>query len=103
VRIILKALRSERLYVKLRMCKFAQHELRFLGHVVSPDGLALDTDKVAVASGWHVPDSAVQLKKFLGLGNYFRKFVQEYSSLVSPLTAMLRSCVSVDCTLSKRF
>jgi hypothetical protein len=48
--IVLKALRSERLYVKLRKGKFAQRELRFLGHVMSPDGLAIDTDKVAVVS-----------------------------------------------------
>jgi hypothetical protein len=77
------------MYVKLRKCKFAQREIRFLGHVVSPDGLAIDTDKVAVVSAWPVPDSAVQLRKFLGLGNYFRKFVQGYSSLARPLNALL--------------
>jgi hypothetical protein len=90
---------------KLRKCKFAQRELGFLGHVVYPDGLAVDTDIVAVVSAWPLPDSAVQLRKFLGLGNYFRKFVQGYSSLVRPLNAPVeeRGCVSVDCTMSKRF
>ena len=62
--------------------------MKFLGHIVGRDGLKVDDKKVAVVRDWPVPTNRKTLRSFLGLANYFRRFIQGYSSLVAPLTAL---------------
>jgi Reverse transcriptase (RNA-dependent DNA polymerase)/RNase H-like domain found in reverse transcriptase/Integrase zinc binding domain/Chromo (CHRromatin Organisation MOdifier) domain/gag-polyprotein putative aspartyl protease/Integrase core domain len=89
--LVLQLLRKEKLYAKLRKCTFMKPELKYLGHVVSKEGIKLDPGKVALVKDWPVPKSLKELKSFLGLGNWFRKFVRGYSSLVAPLNTLNRS------------
>ena len=63
-------------------------ELKFLGHIVSREGLKVDDAKVATVKNWPVPKDIRKLREFLGLANYFRRFIQGYSSLAAPLTAL---------------
>lgn len=90
LRLVLQRLREHKFYANIRKCKFNQHEVEFLGHIVGANGVKVDPRKVKTVQEWPVPQDVHQLRSFLGLSNYFRKFIQGYSSLVRPLTDMLR-------------
>ena len=90
VRIVLGLLRKHRLYAKLAKCTFMQSELKFLGQIVGAQGLQVDPKKVAIVQDWPVPTGVALLRSFLGLANYFRKFVQGWSALVAPLQRLTK-------------
>ena len=69
-------------------CDFNKPEVKFLDHVVGRDGIKVDPAKIAVIQEWPLPTSTTELRQCLGLANYFRKFIQGYSSLAAPLTAL---------------
>ena len=83
-----QVLRQHKLIVKLSNCKLNRPEFHCLGHVVGREGVKVDPLKVAVIAKWLVPKNLKELQAFLGLGNYFRKFVNHFSSMVAPLTAL---------------
>lgn len=85
---VFSILQQQGLKAKLSKCAFNQPELKFLGHVVGRHGLKVDPEKVQVVRDWSTPTSVKQLRSFLGLANFFRRFIQGYSSLVAPLTAL---------------
>ena len=86
--VVLARLREAQLFAKLSKCDFNRSELKFLGHIVGRGGLSVDPDKVAVVATWPQPRTLKQLQGFLGLANYFRRFIQGYSTLAAPLTSM---------------
>ena len=90
LRIVLALLRKHRLYAKLPKCKFMQSELKFLGHIVGAQGLQVDPKKVDIVKEWPVPSNVAQLRSFLGLANYFRKFVVGKAALVAPLQQLTK-------------
>ena len=65
--------------------------MKYLGHLISSDGVRLDPDKVEKVREWPRPTLVQEVRSFLGLANYFRKFMQGYSRMVSPLTDLTRS------------
>jgi len=85
---VLQTLRQHGLKVKLSKCEFNKPELHFLGHVIEKEGVAVDPAKVAVISKWPVPKSLKELQAFLGLVNYFRKFMEHFGLVVAPLTCL---------------
>jgi transposase InsO family protein len=86
----LTLLREHDFYVKLSKCEFEKPELKFLGHIVGKEGIKVDPAKTQVVRDWPTPTSVKDVRSFLGLANYFRKFVQGYSTLVEPLTRLTR-------------
>jgi hypothetical protein len=86
VREVLARLRKHQFYAKASKCTFAQPQIKFLGHIVSARGLEVDGEKVEVVRKWPHPKNLGELRSFLGLANYFRKFVRGYSTVVAPLT-----------------
>ena len=92
-RTVLDILRANHLYAKLSKCEFNKPELQFLGHIVGRQGIRVDPAKTAVISDWPRPKDAHQLRSFLGLATYFRRFVQGFSKLVSPLTDLIKGKV----------
>jgi hypothetical protein len=91
VRTVLERLQKYQYYCKLSKCEFFKRSVTFLGHIVSAEGVRPDPRKTSVVRDWPKPTNISELRSFLGLANYFRKFVQGYSALVAPLTAMLSS------------
>ena len=77
---VLGLLEANQFYCKLGKCVFLQRELRFLGHVVSGEGIRADPQKVSAVADWPMPRDVRHVRQFLGLANYFRRFIQEWDS-----------------------
>ena len=93
LRKVFEILRENKLFAKLTKCRFAKSELEYLGHVVGKDGIKVDPRKIETVTTWARPNDVSQLRSFLGLSNYFRRFIQGYSTLVAPLTHLTRKDV----------
>ncbi|WMV37254.1 hypothetical protein MTR67_030639 [Solanum verrucosum] len=83
---VLSQLRKYTLYVKMEKCKFAQQEIKLLGHLVSKTQVRMDPKKVQVIVDWKAPRSMKDLRSFIGLANYYRKFIAGYSKRAAALT-----------------
>jgi hypothetical protein len=77
-------------FVKLSKCDFVQHELEYLGHIISSVGVATDPRKTKAVREWYVPTNTTKLRGFLGLTGYYRKFVKNYGLLAKSLTKLLK-------------
>ena len=85
---VLDRLREQRLFAKFSKCKFWQREIGFLGHRILGQGVTADPEKIAVIQQWSRPTSVTEVRSFLGLAGYYRKFVKGFSSIVKPLTRL---------------
>jgi len=94
LRRVFQRLQEHKLYVKITKCSFCQPQLKYLGFVVGKDGLKTDMDKVSTIVDWPRPTNVTEVRQFLGLCNFFRRFVQGYSSLVAPLNRLLKKQIA---------
>jgi len=90
LRIALSILSHDSLVVKLSKCSFGQQWVDYLGHIISSDGVWVDDTKIAAIKEWPVPVSVKNLRAFLGLASYYRKFIKNFAMLAAPLTDLLR-------------
>ena len=81
------------MYAKLSKREFNKPEVKYLGHIVGCDGIKLKARKLAAVAEWPAPTNVHELRCFLGLNNYFRKFVQGYAARTKPLTTMFKKAV----------
>jgi transposase InsO family protein len=86
---VFQALRQADLTLKLSKCDFAQREVKYLGHIVSAAGVRPDPTKIEAVSTYPVPNNVKELRQFLGLANYYRRFVADYSNVAAPLHKLL--------------
>jgi hypothetical protein len=86
LRKVLETLLQHKFYANKRKCEFWKSEIPFLGHIVGKDGIKVDPVKVAAVQNWPVPSDVQLLRGFPGFAKYFRRFVQGFSTLVTPLT-----------------
>jgi hypothetical protein len=90
VETVLSLLKKHRLYVGLDKCTFGQDEIDFLGHVISKDGIKTDPKKVEAVVNWPTPRTVRDVRAFLGLTGYYRRFIQHYAHKALPLTELTK-------------
>lgn len=87
---ILKRLSEFNLKIQLDKCEFLKRETEFLGHVITPDGVKPDPSKITKILDWKIPTTQKEIKQFLGLTGYYRRFIRDYAKLAKPLTKYLK-------------
>jgi hypothetical protein len=85
----LQRLRDCQLYAKLRKCEFWNSEVLFLGHIINRDGLAMDPKKIEGILDWKALKDVRGIKSFIGMVGYYRLFIQGFSKITRPMTALL--------------
>jgi hypothetical protein len=86
LRLILEILREHQLYAKFSKCEFWLKEVGFLGHVLSAGGISVDPKKIKSVMDWEAPTTQTEVRGFLRLAGYYRKFVEGFSSIARPMT-----------------
>ena len=84
---------DQSLFAKLSKCEFGLTELLYLGHIIGQDGVKVDMEKIIAILEWPHPKSLTELRGFIGICNYYRKFVKGFSQLTSPLTYLTNKYV----------
>ena len=101
---VLQRLQKENLRAKLSKCCLFQKEVKYLGHVVSSEGVSTDPEKIAAVAKWRAPTNVKELKSFLGFASYYRRFVAGFSKIAAPLndlaSSLLRPPNNKKCTLT---
>ena len=90
LRMVLEILREKKLYVKFSKCEFWLDAVSFLGHVVSKDGVMVDPSKIERVKNWVRPTNVLEIRSFVGLASYYRRFVKGFSSIASQLTNLTK-------------
>jgi len=87
---VLKRLEENNLFVKLKKCKWKVREVEFLEVVIGPKGVEIQKEKVEGVLNWLAPRNVKKVQKFLGLANYYRRFIKDFARIAAPLHALVR-------------
>jgi hypothetical protein len=90
LRIALQVLREHQLYAKFSKCKFWLDQVEFLGHVISKEGIAVNPSKVQLVLDWQAQTNVKEIRCFLGMAGYYRRFIEGFSKIAGPMTKLLR-------------
>ncbi|KAM0028421.1 putative nucleotidyltransferase, Ribonuclease H [Helianthus debilis subsp. tardiflorus] len=90
LRLVFHSLLDNKLVAKLAKCVFGQTTVGYLGHVISAQGIAVDPDKIECIKNWPTPKTVKDVRSFLGLSGYYRRFIHHYASIATPLSDLLR-------------
>ena len=93
MRIVLELLREKRFDAKFPKCEFWLYSVSFLGHMVSKDGVMVDPSKIETVRNWVRPTNVSEVRSFVGLASYYRRFVKGFSSIASQLTSLTKQNV----------
>ena len=90
LRVLSEILKQEQLYLKTSKCVFGANRFEYLGHVITRGSVSTDPKKIEAMVKWPAPKALRQLRGFLGLTGYYRRFIRGYSVIVRPLTLLLK-------------
>ncbi|GJV34172.1 putative nucleotidyltransferase, ribonuclease H [Tanacetum coccineum] len=87
---ILEMLKKEELYAKFSMCEFWINTVNFLGHVIDSSGIHVDPAKIEAVKNWASPTTPSEIRQFLGLAGYYRRFIEGFSKISKPMTELMQ-------------
>jgi hypothetical protein len=90
LRIVLQTLREHQLYAKFSKCEFWLVKVEFLGHVITKEGIAINPNKVQSVLEWPAPKNVKEVRGFLGMAGYYRRFIEGFSKIAGPMTKLLK-------------
>ncbi|GJZ94978.1 putative reverse transcriptase domain-containing protein [Tanacetum coccineum] len=96
LKLILELLKNEQLYAKFSKCEFWIPKVQFLGHVIDSQGIHVDPTKIESVKDWASPKSATEIPQFLGLAGYYRRFIEGFSKIATPMTKLTQKKVKFD-------
>ena len=96
--LVLETLREHQLYAKFKKCSFWMESISFLGHVINADGIHVDPEKIEAVVVWKPPKTVMEVKSFLGLAGYYRRFIEGFSKIAKPLTTLTQKGGKFDWT-----
>lgn len=88
LRMVLQTLREHQLYAKFSKCDFFKEEIQYLGHVITNDWIAMDPKKIKAIMEWPVQKDVADVRSFMGLAGYYRRFVEGFSRVAFPITSL---------------
>jgi hypothetical protein len=92
---VLQVLRECQLYAKLRKCSFYQNQIHYLGHIISEEGIAVDPENIEAIKGWKTPKNVNEVRSFMGLAGYYKRFITGFSRIAHPITSLQRKGVKL--------
>ncbi|GJZ52171.1 putative reverse transcriptase domain-containing protein [Tanacetum coccineum] len=96
LKLILELLKKEQLYAKFSKCEFWIPKVQFLGHVIDSQGIHVDPAKIESIKDWASPKTATEIRQFLGLAGYYRRFIEGFSKIAKPMTKLTQKKVKFD-------
>jgi hypothetical protein len=99
LRMILQVLREHQLYAKLSKCSFYHKQIHYLGHIISEEGIVVDPEKIEAIRGWSTPKNVTEVKSFMGLAGYYKRFIEGFSKIAHPITSLQKKGVKFQWTL----
>ena len=86
------------MYVKLSKFIFYQKKIHYLGHIISVEGIMVDLEKIEAIRGWLTPSNFIEVRQFMGLFGYYRRFMKGFSKIASPITSLKKKGVKFEWT-----
>ncbi|GKC49309.1 putative reverse transcriptase domain-containing protein [Tanacetum coccineum] len=96
LKLILELLKKEELYAKFSKCEFWLSKVQFLGHVIDSEGIHVDPAKIESIKDWASPKTLTEIRQFLGLAGYYRRFIEGFSKIAKPMTKLTQKNVKFD-------
>ncbi|GJW69361.1 putative reverse transcriptase domain-containing protein [Tanacetum coccineum] len=96
LKLILELLKKEELYAKFSKCEFWIPKVQFLGHVIDSEGIHVDPAKIESIKDWASPKSPTEIRQFLGLAGYYRRFIEGFSKIAKPMTKLTQKKVKFE-------
>jgi hypothetical protein len=90
LRMSLQVLREHQSYAKMIKCSFYQNIVHFLGHIISEEGITVDLENIEANKGWKTPKNVTEVRSFMGLAGYYRRFIAGFSIIAHPITSLQR-------------
>lgn len=88
LKLVLQTLREHQLYAKFSKCDFYKEEIQYLGHIITREGITVDPEKIRTIMEWPVPKDVTDIRSFMGLAGYYRRFVEGFSRVEYPITSL---------------
>ena len=98
MRLTLQVLREHQLYAKLTKCDFYRDRIQYLGHIISEEGISVDPEKIKSIINWPTPRSVMDIRSFMGLAGYYRRFIKGFSKVAHAITSLQKRRVKFEWT-----